>query len=87
MGEFMPLMNNLTPASLKSLPFKLFTTHFTHLGLKISGNPKFLFKLNFLDMVDKLKGNIRNWKLLPFSKSVYLPLAFSKMQNDPILYD
>lgn len=64
----MSLMNNLSPAFLKFLPFKLVTTHFTYLGLKISRNPKLLFKLNFLDMVEnKLKANIRNWKLLPLS--------------------
>lgn len=50
----MPLMNNLSPALLKSLPFKLVTTHFANLGLKISRNPTFLFKLIFLDMVVKL---------------------------------
>lgn len=91
-SEFMPLMNNLSPAFLKSLPFKLVTTHFTYLGLKISRNPKLLFKLNFLDMVDKLKANIRNWKLLPLSmigrinaiKMVALPRFLYLFQNLPV---
>lgn len=59
-SEFMPLTNNLSPALWKSLPFKFVDTHFAYLGLKISRHPKFVFKLNFLVIVDKLRANIRN---------------------------
>lgn len=65
-SKFMPLVDNLSTAFLKSLPFKLTTTHFTYLGLKIPRSPKHLFKLKFMDMVNKLRDSIRNWKLLPF---------------------
>lgn len=89
--EFMPL-TNMCPIFVKSLPFKLVTTHINYLGLKISRNPKLLLKLNFLDMVDKLKANIKNWKLLPLSmigrinaiKMVALPRFLYLFQNLPI---
>ena len=78
--------------SLKSLPFKVVTTHINYLGLKISRNPKLLLKLNFWDMVDKLKANIKNWKLLPLTmigrinaiKMVALPRFLYLFQNLPI---
>uniref|UniRef100_A0A8C9YXD9 Endonuclease/exonuclease/phosphatase domain-containing protein n=1 Tax=Sander lucioperca TaxID=283035 RepID=A0A8C9YXD9_SANLU len=61
-------------------------------GERISRNPKLLLKLNFLDMMDKLKANIRNWKLLPLSmigrinavKMVALPRFLYLFQNLPI---
>uniref|UniRef100_A0A8C9YJL5 Reverse transcriptase domain-containing protein n=1 Tax=Sander lucioperca TaxID=283035 RepID=A0A8C9YJL5_SANLU len=89
--EFMPL-TNMCPTFLKSLPFKIVNTHITYLGLKISRNPKLLLKLNFLDMMDTLKANIRNWKLLPLSmigrinavKMVALPRFLYLFQNLPI---
>lgn len=89
--EFMPL-TNMCPTFLKSSPFKLVTTHINYRGLEISRNPKLLLKLNFLDMVDKLKSNIRNWKLLPLSmighinavKMVALPSFLYLFQNLPI---
>lgn len=42
-SEFMPL-TNMCPIFLKSLPFKLVTTHINYLGLKIYRNPKLLLK-------------------------------------------
>uniref|UniRef100_A0A8C5DDG2 Reverse transcriptase domain-containing protein n=1 Tax=Gouania willdenowi TaxID=441366 RepID=A0A8C5DDG2_GOUWI len=89
--EFRPL-TNMCCTFLKSLPFKLANTHINYLGLKISRNPKLLLKLNFLDMVDKLKANIKNWKLLPLSmivrinaiKMVALPRFLYLFQNLPI---
>lgn len=35
-------------------PFKLVTSHFTDFWLKISKDPNFLFKLNFLDIIDMI---------------------------------
>ena len=89
--EFMPL-SDLCPTFLKSLPFKLVTTHINYLGLKIPRNPKLLLKLNFMNMMDRLKANIRSWKLLPLSlfgrvnaiKMVALPRFLYLFQNLPI---
>ena len=88
-SEFMCITNNLSPSFLKSLPFKIIDDHFTYMGLKISRNPKHLFKLNFQHMVDKLKANIECWKLLPLSmigrinaiKMVTLPRFLYLFQN------
>lgn len=84
-SELMPLLTNLSPAFLKTSPFKLVTNLFAYLGLKISRDPKLLMKLIFLNMVDKLHTNIKNWNLLPFSiigginaiKMVLVPLPKS----------
>lgn len=57
-------VNNLCPFFLAFLSFELVTTHFTYLGLKTSNH---LFKLNFLDMTEKLKANISSLKLLSLS--------------------
>lgn len=66
-SEFMPITDHFCPKFLSSLTFKLVTISFTYLGLKILKNPKLLYKLNFLEMLDKLKEDIRKWKLLPLS--------------------
>lgn len=66
-SEFLPLTNKLSDTFLSSIPFKIVDDHFTYLGLKISKNPKQLFNLNFLDMINKLKRSIESWKLLPLS--------------------
>lgn len=90
--EFMSLRNNLCPHFLTSLPFKIADTHFNYLGLKIPRNANFLFKLNFLHMMDKLKVNVRNWKLLPLPmigrinaiKMIILPRFLYLFQNIPL---
>lgn len=89
---FMPLADGLDSGFLDNLPFKLSTDHFVYLGIKIARNPKLLFKLNYLDMIDKLKIMIDKWKLLPISligrvniiKMVVLPKFLYLFQNVPI---
>lgn len=91
-SEFMPLSDSLDPRFLDTLPFTLVKDHFTYLGLKVSRNPKHLFKLNFADMIQKLKLNIEKWRTLPLSmvgrinaiKMVALPRFLYLFQNLPI---
>uniref|UniRef100_A0A671XVP2 Reverse transcriptase domain-containing protein n=1 Tax=Sparus aurata TaxID=8175 RepID=A0A671XVP2_SPAAU len=89
---FMPLSDGLDSAFLNSLPFKVSTEYFTYLGVNITRNPKLLFKLNFADLIGKLKIMIDRWKLLPLSligrvnivKMVVLPKFMYLFQNIPI---
>lgn len=63
----MPLANGLDSGVLNNLPFKISTAHFTYLGINITRNPNLLFKLNYLDLIGKLKNMLEKWKLLPLS--------------------
>lgn len=63
----MPLSDGLDPGFLGNLPFKISTVHFVYLGINIARNPKLLFKLNFLDLIGKIKTMIDKWKLFPLS--------------------
>lgn len=90
--EFMPLTNNLNPSFLKTIPFKLVTTHLTYLGVKISKNFKSLMELIFVYILEKLKDNVGNRKLPPLSmigrinaiKMVALPRFLYLFQNLPV---
>lgn len=89
---FMPLSDGLDSAFLNNLPFKVSTDHFVYLGINITRNPKLRFKLNYLDLIGKLKIMIDKWKLLPLSlvgrvniiKMVVLPKFMYLFQNIPI---
>ena len=89
---FMPLADGLDSEFINGLPFKVTTDHFVYLGIKIARNPKLLFKLNYSEMIDKLKTLVEKWKLLPISligrvniiKMVVLPKFLYLFQNVPI---
>ena len=91
-SEFMPLTGDLDPIFLKNLPFKIVTDKIKYLGTTIPKDPKLIYKLNFLDMIDKLKSNIESWRLLPLSligrvnaiKMVTLPRFLYLFQNLPV---
>lgn len=88
----MPLSDGLDKTFLSSLPFKITTEHFEYLGISIPRNPKLLFKLNFTELLNKLRGMIDRWKLLPISligrinvvKMVILPKFIYLFQNLPL---
>lgn len=61
-SELMPLSDSIDPDFLKALPFKIAHDYVTYLGFKIPHNPKLLFKLNYTDILTKLKLNIENSK-------------------------
>lgn len=52
---------------LKNLPFKIFTDKMKYLGVISPRDPKLIYKLNFLDMIEKVQSNINSWRLLPLS--------------------
>lgn len=52
---------------LENIPFKIVRDHFVYIGLTIPKDPKLLYKLNFVKLLSKLKCNIENWKIMPFS--------------------
>ena len=89
---FMPLSNGLDSSFLRNLPFRVTLDHFSYLGINIPRNPKLLFKLNYMDLIDRLKCMIDKWKLLPLSligrvnivKMVLLPKFTYLFQNVPI---
>ena len=66
--------------------------HFIYLGINIARHPKLIFKRNYLDLVDRLKSMMDNWKLLPLwlicrvnaIKMVVLPKFTYLFQNVPI---
>ena len=66
-SEFVCVTKNLSPSFFNSLPFKIADDCFTYLGIKVPRDPRHLFNLSFLNMIDKLKANIERWKLLPLS--------------------
>ena len=82
----MPLSDGFYSAFLNSLPFKVSTKYFMYLGINITR------KLNFSDLIGKLKIMIDRWKLLPLSligrvnivKMVVLPKCMYLFQNIPI---
>lgn len=91
-SEFMPLTNQLTDDFLTKLPFRVTKECFTYLGLKLTKNPKHLFKFNFTESIEKLKTNTESWRILPLSmigrvnaiKMVTLPRFLYLFQNLPI---
>lgn len=66
-SEFMPLKGVLDPNFINNLPFCVVTDKINYLGVAVPKNPKLIFKLNFLSMIEKLKSNIENWRLLPLT--------------------
>ena len=63
----MPLSDGLDSIFLNDLPFKIAKEHFTYLGIIITRNPKLLFKMIYLDLLERVGNMIDRWKLLPFS--------------------
>lgn len=57
----MPLSDGLDPAFINNLPFKVSTESFVYLGINISRNPKLLFKLNYSNLIGKLKIITDKW--------------------------
>ena len=91
-SEFMPLKGELDPNFINNLPFHVVTDSIKYLGMVIPRNPKLIYELNFLKMVENLKSNIENWRLLPLSmigrvnaiKMMALPRFLYLFQNLPI---
>lgn len=91
-SEFLPLKGEFDPNFLKTLPFRIVSDKIKYLGVTIPKNPSSLYKLNFLEMTDKLKSWIESWRLLPLSmigrvnaiKMVTLPRFLYLFQNLPI---
>lgn len=91
-SEFMPLKGGLSPNFLKNLPFRVVKDKIKYLGIDIPKNPQLIYKLNFLNMLEKLKSNIGTWRLLPLSmigrvnaiKMMALPRFLYLFQNLPI---
>lgn len=77
---------------LKNLPFHIVTDKIKYLGVVIPKDPKLIYKLNFLDMIEKLKSNTESWRLLTLSmigrvnaiKIVALPRLLYLFQSLPI---
>lgn len=91
-SEFMPLTDDLDPIFFQNLPFKVVKDKIKYLGVTIPKDSKLIYKLIFLDMIDKLKSNIESCRLLPFSmiscinaiKMVTLPRFLYLFQNLPV---
>ncbi len=89
---FMPLGDGLDVRFLSSLPFQIVDNYFTYLGLIIPKNFKEIYRLNFLEAINKLKLSIEKWRILPLSligrinaiKMVILPRFLYLFQNLPI---
>ena len=90
-SEFMPLGDNHEAEFLHKLPFKV-TDKLKYLGVTLPKDPKLIFKLNFHEKVEKLKGDIGKWRTLPLSmvgrinaiKMVSLARFLYLFQNLPI---
>lgn len=66
-SELIPLANDLDPLFLSSTQFRIASDYVKYLGIKISKKPSALFKLNFMEKLNKLKENIEKWRTLPLS--------------------
>lgn len=66
-SEFLAVTNNIDPIFMRSLPFKKAINSLKYLGVNIPRNPKEIYKLNYLNMIDNLKSNIKCWRTLPLS--------------------
>lgn len=62
-SEFITLTDSLDQDFLHTLPFTIAKDDFTYLGLRISHDPKHLFKLNYAGAISKLKLNIEKWRI------------------------
>ena len=90
-SEFMSLGADLNTEFLHNLPFKI-TDRLKYLGVVLPKNPKLIFKLKFLEKVNKLKRDIEKWRALPLSmvgringiKMVSLLRFLYLFQNVPI---
>ena len=65
-NEFMSLGADLNTELLHNLPFKI-TDRLKYLGVVLPKDPELIFKLNFLEKVEKLKRDIEKWRTLPLS--------------------
>uniref|UniRef100_A0A8D0AP61 Reverse transcriptase domain-containing protein n=1 Tax=Sander lucioperca TaxID=283035 RepID=A0A8D0AP61_SANLU len=91
-SELMPLVGDMDPDFLNNLPFHITEDKIKYLGVVIPKNPTLLYKLNYLNLLEKLKSNIETWRLLPLSmigrvnaiKMVALPRFLYLFQNLPI---
>ncbi|CAI5660574.1 unnamed protein product [Oreochromis niloticus] len=90
-SEFVALTTNLDVDFLKVLPFKI-TDRSKYLGVTLPKDPKLIFKLNYLEQVEKLKIDVEKWRVLPISmvgrinviKMVSLPKFLYLFLNLPI---
>lgn len=91
-SELITLANDLDPLFLSSTQLKITTEYMKYLGIKISKKPSALFKLNFMEKLNKLKEDIEKWRALPLSliervnaiKMVTLPRFLYLFQNIPV---
>lgn len=91
-SEFMQLKGRLNPTFVGDVPFHITTDKIKYLGVVIPKDPRLIYKLNYLNMVDRLKSNVETWRLLPLSmigrvnavKMVALPRFLYLFQNLPI---
>ncbi len=87
----MPLLDQFTEDFVNKLPFRAMNDYFTYLGLKLTRNPKHLFRFNLTESAEKLKADIESWRILPLStigwvnaiKMVSLPRFLYLFQNLP----
>lgn len=87
----MPFGNKHKPEFLHKFPIKV-TDKLKYIGVTLPKDPKFNFKLNFHERVEKLKGDIGKWRTLPLSmvgrinaiKMVSLARFLCLFQNLPI---
>lgn len=90
-SEFMSLGADLNTEFLHNLPFKI-TNRLKYLGVVLPKDPKLIFKMNFLEKLEKLRRDIEKWRTLPLSmvgrinaiKMVSLPRFLYLFQNLPI---
>ncbi len=83
-SSFTPLSDTYTPGFLENIPFKIVRDHFVYLGLTIPKDPKLLYKLNFAELLSKLKryhkelenlafiGRINSLKVVSLPRFLYI---------------
>ena len=63
----MPFKGDLNPEFLKQINLKVTEDKIKYLGVVIPKDPNLIYKVNYLDMIEKLKRNIEIWRVLPLS--------------------
>uniref|UniRef100_A0A672KXY9 Reverse transcriptase domain-containing protein n=1 Tax=Sinocyclocheilus grahami TaxID=75366 RepID=A0A672KXY9_SINGR len=66
-AEILPITKLKWDAELESYPFKRTTKIIKYLGIHISSNLKYLFKLNHAPLLQDIQNNLERWNNLPLS--------------------
>ncbi len=75
-SDLIPFTTDLDPTFLATTNSKTGSDSIKYLGIKISRTLRALFKINFMEKLNRLKGSIERWRMLPISLIGFLYINF-----------